>query len=125
MDGVQTSVIVKVSQMTLMSSQIWESLGSVSGFPDDSEVKNLPANAGEMGDKCSIPGSERSLEEKMKTHSSYSCLENPRDTEVWWVTVHGVAKSQTQLRLPCCCLVTKYCRNAEGKMCAQCGKAEI
>jgi len=31
MEGVQTSVIVKVSQMTLMSSQIWESLGSVSG----------------------------------------------------------------------------------------------
>ena len=51
----------------------------------------------------------------MKTHSSYSCLENPRETEVWWATVHGVVKSQTQLRLPCC-LVTKYCRNAEGKM---------
>ena len=27
----------------------------------------------------------------------YSCLENPMDREVWWATVHGVAKSQTQL----------------------------
>ena len=27
----------------------------------------------------------------------YSSLENPMDREVWWATVHGVAKSQTQL----------------------------
>ena len=27
----------------------------------------------------------------------YSCLENPMDGEVWWATVHGVAKSQTRL----------------------------
>ena len=27
----------------------------------------------------------------------YSCLENPMDGEAWWATVHGVAKSQTQL----------------------------
>ena len=26
-----------------------------------------------------------------------SCLENPRDRGVWWATVHGVAKCQTQL----------------------------
>ena len=25
----------------------------------------------------------------------YSCLENPMDRGYWWVTVHGVAKSQT------------------------------
>ena len=24
----------------------------------------------------------------------YSCLENPMDSGAWWVTVHGVAKSQ-------------------------------
>ena len=28
----------------------------------------------------------------------YSCLENPMDRGVWQATVHGVAKSQTQLR---------------------------
>ena len=27
----------------------------------------------------------------------YSCLENPMDGEAWWATVHGVAKSRTQL----------------------------
>ena len=27
----------------------------------------------------------------------YSCLGNPMDREVWWATVHGVAKSRTQL----------------------------
>ena len=27
-----------------------------------------------------------------------SCLENPMDGGVWWAAVHGVAKSQTQLR---------------------------
>ena len=26
-----------------------------------------------------------------------SCLENPMDREAWWVTVYGVAKSQTRL----------------------------
>ena len=24
----------------------------------------------------------------------YSCLENSMDTEAWWATVHGVAKSR-------------------------------
>ena len=28
----------------------------------------------------------------------YSCLENPMDRGIWWATVHGVAKSQTQLK---------------------------
>ena len=27
----------------------------------------------------------------------YSCLENPMDRGAWQTTVHGVAKSQTQL----------------------------
>ena len=27
----------------------------------------------------------------------YSCLGNPMDREVWWATVHGVAKSWTWL----------------------------
>ena len=36
-------------------------LVSLQGFPDDSVVKNLPANAGDSG---SIPGLEDPLEEK-------------------------------------------------------------
>ena len=27
----------------------------------------------------------------------YPCLENPKGRGVWWATVHGVTKSQTQL----------------------------
>ena len=30
------------------------------GFPDDAVVKNLPANAGDARNMCSIPGSGRS-----------------------------------------------------------------
>ena len=28
----------------------------------------------------------------------YSCLENPRDRGAWWVAIHGVAQSRTQLK---------------------------
>ena len=28
----------------------------------------------------------------------YSCLENPTDGGFWWLTIHGVAKSQKQLK---------------------------
>ena len=35
------------------------------------------------------------LEKEMATHSSISCLKNPMDRGSWWVTVLGVAKSQT------------------------------
>jgi len=31
----------------------------------------------------------------------YFCLENPTDREVWQATVHGVAKSRTQLKRFC------------------------
>ena len=41
---------------------------------------------------------EDPLEESMATHSQYSCLENPLDRGAWWATVHGAAKSQTQLK---------------------------
>ena len=33
----------------------------------------------------------------MATHSSYSCLKNPMDKGAWQTTVHGVAKTWTQL----------------------------
>ena len=42
-------------------------LPSLQGFPADSMVKNPPADAGDAG---SIPGSRRSLEKEMATHSS-------------------------------------------------------
>ena len=48
------------------------------GFPGGSEVKNLPANEGDMG---WIPGSGRSPREGNGNPFQYSCLENPMDRE--------------------------------------------
>ena len=58
------------------------------------EVKVSACNAGDLG---SIPVSGRSPGEGNGNPLQYSCLENPRDGGAWWATVHGVAKSQTQL----------------------------
>ena len=44
--------------------------GGGGNFPAGSVVKNLPANAGDTGVEGLIPGSGRSLEEEMATHSS-------------------------------------------------------
>ena len=43
-------------------------------------------------------GWEDPLEEGMETHSSTLCLKNPMDRGDWQATVHGVVKSQTQLK---------------------------
>jgi len=58
-------------------------------------VKNLPANAGDIRDAGSIPGSGRSPGGGHGNPVQYSCLENPVDRGVWQVTVHSVAQSQT------------------------------
>ena len=52
-------------------------------------IKNLTANAGEVG---LIPGSGRSLGEGNGNSLQYSFLGYPMDKVAWWVTVHGVAK---------------------------------
>ena len=64
------------------------------GFPSGSVVKNLPANAESMG---SILGLGRSPEEGNGNPLQFSCLGNSTDSGAWQVTVHGVAKSQSQL----------------------------
>ena len=56
-------------------------------------VKNLPANAGEVRDIGSFPGSGRSPGGGNGNPLQYSCLENPMDREVWQDTVHGVTES--------------------------------
>ena len=48
------------------------------GFPDSRVVRNLPANAGDIS---SIPGSGRSLEKEMTTHSSILAWEIPWTVE--------------------------------------------
>ena len=45
----------------------------------------------------SIPGPGISPEGGNGNPLPYSCLENAMDRRAWWATVHGVAKSRTQL----------------------------
>ena len=64
------------------------------GFTVGSDGKESACNA---GDQSLIPGSRRSPGEGNGNPFQYSCLENSMDKGAWWVTVHGVAKSQTRL----------------------------
>ena len=61
------------------------------------EVKNSPANAGDMRDTGLLPGSGRCPGEVHGNPLQYSCLENPMDRGAWQAKAHGVAKSWTQL----------------------------
>ena len=59
------------------------------GFCGGSVVKNLSANAGDVG---SIPGLGRSAGAGNGKSLQYSFLGNPMGREAWWATAHGVAK---------------------------------
>ena len=69
-------------------------------------VKNLPANAGDKREVCSIPGLGRSSGGGHGNLLQYSCLENPVDKRARQATVRGAAKSQTQLK--CLSMHTAY-----------------
>ena len=60
-------------------------------------ARNLPDNVGDIEDMGLIPGLGRSPGVGNGNPLQYSCLENTMDRRVWWATVHGVAKSQTQV----------------------------
>ena len=63
--------------------------------PGGSDGKESACNAGDPG---SIPRSGRCPGEgNGSSLLQYSCLENSMDGVAWWATVHGVAKSRTQL----------------------------
>ena len=57
-------------------------------------VKNPLANAGDVG---SIPGSGKFPGEGNENPLQYSCLGNPMNRRVWWATVQGATKGQTQI----------------------------
>ena len=54
-------------------------------------VKNVPTNVEDVRDLSSNPGGRGNP-------LQYSCLWNTMDRGAWWVTVRGVAKSQTRLK---------------------------
>ena len=74
------------SQSGELSCVVYEYLESIGGFLGGSGIKNLPANAGDLG---SILGSGRFPGERNGNPFQYSCLQNPMDRGVWWATVHG------------------------------------
>ena len=55
-------------------------------------LKNLPANAGNVG---LIPGLGKFPGGRHGNPLQYSCLENPMDRRAWQATVHWITKSQT------------------------------
>ena len=57
-------------------------------------VKKSACNAGDPG---LIPGLGKFSGEENGNPLQYSCLENSMDKGAWWATIHGAAKSQTQL----------------------------
>ena len=69
------------------------------GFPRCSVGKESACNAGDAGVVGSIPGSGRSPGGWHGNPLQYSCLENPMNKGAWRATIHGVAKSQTGLKL--------------------------
>ena len=60
------------------------------------QVKNLPANAGDVG---SIPGLGRSPGEGNGNPLQYSSLDNPMDRGAWQGTLQRVAKSDVAEQL--------------------------
>ena len=58
-------------------------------------AKEYDCNPGDAG---LIPGTGRAPGEENGNPLQYSCWENPMDRGAWWATVHGVAKSRTQLK---------------------------
>ena len=61
-------------------------------------IKNPPANAGSIRDTGAIPGSGRSPGGGHSDPLRYSSLQNPMDKGSWQSTVHGITKSQIQLK---------------------------
>ena len=65
------------------------------GLPGGAVVKNLPVNAGDVGNTGLIPWSGRSPGVGNDNPLQYVCLENSMDSGAWQATVYGVTKSWT------------------------------
>ena len=61
-------------------------------------VKNMPADAGDIRDMGSVPGSGRSPGGGHGNPLQYSHLENPVDRGAWRAIIRGVSVSQTKVK---------------------------
>ena len=84
-------------------------------------VRNLAANAGEIREVDSIPGSGRSPGRGHGNPLQYSCLENPMDRGAWQAMVHGVAELETTEATShtCSCLDNRTCGGDVGEVSSQ------
>ena len=64
------------------------------GFPSSSDGKESACNEGDLG---SVSGLRTSPGEGSGNSLQYFCLESSMNRGAWRATVHGVAKSKTQL----------------------------
>ena len=78
------------------------------GFPGGSDGKESACSAGDPG---STLGLGRSSGEGNGNPLQYYCLENFMDTGAWEATVHGAAKSQTQLSVSTETTITMACKS--------------
>ena len=72
----------------------WQPTPVFLGFPGGSDSKESTCNVGDLG---SIPGLRRSPGVGHGNPLQYSFLENSMNRGAWWVTAHGIAKSQIRL----------------------------
>ena len=78
-------------------NKIGDDFLNMMGFSGGTLVKKPLANAEDARSQSLISGSGRSSGEGSSNPFQYSCLENLLERGVCWATVHGVAKSWTQL----------------------------
>ena len=97
----------------------WTELSS-QGFPDGSAGKELTCKAAVTGDLSLIPGSRRYPGGGHGNPLQHSCLKSPMDRGACQGTVHGVAKSWTQLKrlkMHACTFKSMELRLIEGWLC--------
>ena len=85
--------LLRLFLLSVSPSIKWDNLTTYRASQVPLVVKNPAANAEDVG---LIPGSGRSGGGHGKP-LWYSCLANSMDRQVWWATVHRVAKSWTGL----------------------------
>ena len=85
---------IKSVTVSIFSPSICHKVMGLDRLPGGTTGKE-PANAGDISDMGSTPGSGRSPEGGHANPLQYSCSGNPMDSGAWPATVHRVAKSQT------------------------------
>ena len=78
-----------------ISTYLYLSIYLYIGLPGGAVVKNLPVNAGDVGNTGLIPWSGRSPGVGNDNPLQYVCLENSMDSGAWQATVYEVTKSWT------------------------------